>query len=146
MGDRGNDPARRSATGSFRVRMVESLLPLLLILAALYVWHDVLRARERARVLAHDLCARSGVQLLDQTVALRRLRLQRVPHRGLLLRRCYGFEFSTDGTDRRRGSLDLLDGDVAAYDVPGAGPAAEPDAGSRGGNVIELRPRERTLH
>ena len=122
--------------------MIESLLPLLLILIALYVWHDVLRARERARLLAHDLCARAGVQLLDQTVALRRLRLQRVPHRGVLVRRCYGFDFSTDGVDRRRGSLDLLDGDIAAYDLPHA-TTPEP---ARGGNVIELRPRERTLH
>ena len=125
--------------------MIESLLPLLLILIALYVWHDVLRARERARLLAHDLCARAGVQLLDQTVALRRLRLQRVPHRGVLVRRCYGFDFSTDGADRRRGSLDLLDGDITAYDLPQA-PAAPGNEPTRGGNVIELRPRERTLH
>lgn len=124
--------------------MIESLLPLLLILIALYVWHDVLRARELARVLALDLCARGGVQLLDQTVALRRLRLQRVPHRGVLVRRCYGFEFSTDGSDRRRGSLDLLDGEIVAWDLP---PLGTPDAeAARTGNVIELRPHERTLH
>lgn len=126
--------------------MIESLLPLLLILAGIYVWHDVLRARERARLLAHDLCARAGVQLLDQTVALRRVRPQRVPARGLLLRRCYGFEFSTNGTDRRRGSLDLLDGDIEAYDLPGADPEPGSDPAARSGNVIELRPRERTLH
>ena len=125
--------------------MIETLLPLLLILIALYVWHDVLRARERARLLAHDLCGRGGVQLLDQTVALRRLRLQRVPHRGVLVRRCYGFDFSTDGSDRRHGSLDLLDGDIAAYDLPQAlAPAG--DELARSGNVIELHPRERSLH
>ena len=126
--------------------MIQSLLPLLLILVAAYVWHDVLRARERARFLAHDLCARAGVQLLDQTVALRRLRVQRVPHRGLLVRRCYAFDFSTSGADRRRGSLDLLDGEVAAYDLPALEPAPPGSAPPPGGNVIEMRPRERTLH
>jgi hypothetical protein len=126
--------------------MIESLLPLLLILAGAYAWQNALRARERARASAHDLCARVGVQLLDQTVALRRLRLQRIPGRGMAVRRCYGFEFSRDGIDRWRGSLDLLDGEIAAYDIPGVELEATPTASGHSANVIELRPRERTLH
>jgi len=126
--------------------MIESLLPLLLILAGAYAWQNALRARERARTLAHELCTRVGVQLLDQTVALRRLRLQRIPGRGLGVRRCYGFEFSRDGIDRWRGSLDLLEDEIAAYDIPGVELEATPTASGRSGNVIELRPRERSLH
>ena len=119
--------------------MIESLLPMLLVLAALWLWQNALRARERARELARGLCARAGVQLLDETVAVRRLRLRRVPGEGLRLERCYGFEVSVDGADRRRGSLNLLDGDIVSWDLPGdrESPAAN--------NVIELRP-ERTLH
>ena len=121
--------------------MYETLLPPLLILAAFYVWHNALRAREQARALANTLCARSGLQLLDQTVALRRVRLCRLPGEGLRLLRCYGFEVSTDGNDRRHGSLDLLDGDVISYDLP----VHETTGTPASGNVIELRP-ERTLH
>ncbi|MBS0557998.1 MAG: DUF3301 domain-containing protein [Proteobacteria bacterium] len=121
--------------------MFESLLPMVLLLAALWAWQNALRAREHARTLARELCARAGVQLLDQTVALRRLRLRRVPGEGLRLERCYGFEVSVDGADRRRGSLDLLDGEVVSWDLPMPEKAADAD----NGNVIELRP-QRTLH
>jgi len=125
--------------------MVQSLLPLIVVLAALYAWQSALRTRDRARSLGHALCAQAGVQLLDQTVALARLRLRRYPGRGLLLWRCYRFEFSTDGTDRRRGSLDLVDGDIVAHDL-GLPPQPNAGAGGRTGNVIELRPGSRTIH
>jgi hypothetical protein len=67
--------------------MLESLLPLVLVLAAFWLWQNALRARERARELARGLCARAGVQLLDETVAVQRLRLRRVPGEGLRLER-----------------------------------------------------------
>lgn len=120
--------------------MVESLLPVILLLLAFWVWQNALRARERARELAREVCTRAGMQLLDQTVALRRVRLHRVPGEGLRLARCYGFEVSVDGHDRRRGSLDLLDGDAVSWDLPATQSA--PDANND--NVIELRP-SRTL-
>lgn len=123
--------------------MVQSLLPLIIVLATLYAWQSALRTRDLARSLGHALCAQAGVQLLDQTVALRRMRVRRYPGHGLRLWRCYTFEFSTDGTDRRRGSLDLVDGDVVAHDL---GAAAQPQGGARTGNVIELRPGSRTLN
>lgn len=116
--------------------MYETLLPPLLILAAFYFWHNALRARERARELAHALCARVGLQLLDQTVSLHRVRLRRVPGEGLRLLRCYCFAVSTDGNDRRDGSLDMIDGDVISYDLP----SRESAPTQAGGNVIELRP------
>jgi hypothetical protein len=119
--------------------MYETLLPPLLILAAFYVWHNALRARERARALAAGLCARAGLQLLDQTVALRRVRLRRIPGEGLRVLRCYGFDVSVDGDDRRQGSLDLLDGDVISYDLP----VHETTQAPARGNVIEIRP---TVH
>lgn len=116
--------------------MYETLLPPLLILAGFYFWHNALRARERARGLAHALCARAGVQLLDQTVALRRVNLRRIPGHGLRLLRCYGFDLSTDGNDRRQGSLDMIDDEIASYDLP----VHETTQAPASGNVIELRP------
>jgi len=97
--------------------MIESLLPLLLILAGFYVWQGALRARELARTLSRELCAEAQVQLLDQTVALNKLRLVREPGRGLLVRRDYGFEFSIDGKDRQRGSLSILDGSLLVHNL-----------------------------
>lgn len=121
--------------------MVESLLPMVLVLAGLWTWQNTLRARERARELARGLCARAGMQLLDETVAVRRLHLRRVPGEGLRLERCYGFEVSVDGADRQRGSLNLLDGDIVSWDLPNLDAAIPASSG----NVIEMRP-QRTLH
>jgi hypothetical protein len=126
--------------GPADLAMAESLLPLILVLAALHAWQSALRTRERARDLGHALCARAGVQLLDQSVALRRLRLRRLPGHGWRVWRCYGFEISSDGSDRLRGSLDLVGGEMVAYDLPLAAAAARNEASA---NVIELRPRPR---
>ncbi|MBS0569946.1 MAG: DUF3301 domain-containing protein [Proteobacteria bacterium] len=125
--------------------MLETLLPMVLVLAAFWLWQNALRARERARALARGLCARVGVQLLDETVAVRRVRLRRMPGEGLRLERCYGFEVSVDGADRRHGSLNLLDDEVVSWDLPVVDAAASAAGKVTTGNVIELRPT-RTLH
>lgn len=97
--------------------MFEPMLLLLLILAGVYAWQDALRARERARMLCFDLCTQANVQLLDQTVALQRMRLIRVPH-GLRLRRDYRFDFSVDGRDRHRGTLSLVADELQTHSLP----------------------------
>ncbi len=71
------------------------------------IWMAGLRAREQALQLARMACRRAEVQLLDQTVALDRVR----PHwgeNGLVLRRTYRFEFSSAEGGRRDGTLTLL--------------------------------------
>ena len=96
--------------------MFGPMLLLLLILAGAYAWQNALRARERARELGSDLCMQANVQLLDQTVALQRMRLIRGPH-GLRLRRDYRFDFSIDGRDRHRGSLSLVAGELQTHSL-----------------------------
>jgi len=96
---------------------IGSLLPLLLILAGFYAWQNAMRARETARRLCHDLCVRANVQLLDQTIALRGLRIVRVPG-GLDLRRDYAFDFSADGKDRHRGTMSMLDDRILVHNLP----------------------------
>jgi len=96
--------------------MFEPMLLLLLLLAGAYAWQNALRARERARALCSDLCMQANVQLLDQTVALQRMRLIRGPH-GLRLRRDYRFDFSVDGRDRHRGSLSLVAGELQTHSL-----------------------------
>ena len=103
---------------------MQSLVLLLLILAAFWFWHSALRAREAARALARDLCRRAGVQLLDQTVALQRLRCMRVAGRGLGVRRDYRFEFSCDGSDRHQAMLSMFDDRVLMHSLAAADGAA----------------------
>ncbi len=77
-----------------------------LLLFTVGFWLSALRARERALGLSRRACENHGVQLLDQTVALTRLRLA-WHHEGLRLRRTYTFEFSEEGIGRNSGRLIL---------------------------------------
>ena len=121
--------------------MLETLLPLILILLGFYLWQSALKAREQARAISHELCARARVQLLDQTVALQRLGIARGADGWLHVRRRYRFELSIDGVDRHQGTLELLDGVLLSHSMPMA--AAEAAAPILTTNVIELRPPSR---
>ncbi|MCK7574719.1 MAG: DUF3301 domain-containing protein [Chromatiales bacterium] len=59
----------------------------------LWFWRDSLGAREQARAASSRACQQSGVQLLDDTVALERLWWRRDRDGRLKLERLYVFEF-----------------------------------------------------
>lgn len=66
-----------------------------------------MRARERTLDACRHACRRVHAQLLDETVAIDRMRLAR--YRGqLVIARRYRFEFSLDGDDRHSGWIHLL--------------------------------------
>ena len=117
--------------------MFETMICLILLLAALYVWQNALRARDLARALGHDLCVKAGVQLLDQSVSLSGVGISRNAEGRLRLRRNYAFEISIDGRDRHRGGLQMLDGRLLSWSLPFER-APEPTSPS-GSNVILLR-------
>ncbi len=98
--------------------MFDALAPFLMVLFAIYVWQAALRAKERARQFAHALCAEGHVQLLDQTVALQRLRIRRGDDGRLHWLRRYRFELSVNGSDRHQGSLDLMQDRLVAHSLP----------------------------
>jgi hypothetical protein len=81
---------------------------LLLIGAIAWFGFDTLRARESALRAGARACAELNVQFLDQSVALARVRVGRNAQGHACFRREYRFEFSTDGADRRPGSVALL--------------------------------------
>ena len=81
-----------------------SIILLLVLLGGF--WLDSLRAREIAYGICRAACEHRDLQLLDQTVALRRLRLA-WGGEGMRLRRVYRFEFSEGGVGRRTGYLVL---------------------------------------
>lgn len=87
---------------------MSELLLLLAIAAAGWLWWDGNRAREIAREAGRAACARSGMQFLDDTVALRRLRPTRDGDGRLVFARDYGFEFTRYGERRWRGEVRMV--------------------------------------
>lgn len=90
------------------------MLLLALAVAAAALWIAGMRARDTAVDAAHRACVAEGVQLLDYTVALASLRLQRSARGRIALRRVYRFEFSDTGDNRLNGSVTLLGSAVLA--------------------------------
>ena len=99
--------------------MLGTWILLFSIALAVWLWMDALGARERAIRYGRELCREAGVQLLDQTVSLTRIRIARVDGLPTLVRR-YGFDISLDGSDRHRGHLDLEGHALGAWSLPQA--------------------------
>ncbi|MEO5624425.1 MAG: DUF3301 domain-containing protein [Dokdonella sp.] len=97
--------------------MTATWISLLVISAIIWAWMDALNARERAIHAGRELCREAGVQWLDQTVSLKRLRIGVRDGLPTFLRR-YGFEVSLNGSDRHRGHLDLSGHRLEAWSLP----------------------------
>jgi hypothetical protein len=88
------------------------LAALVLIVAAMLLWADSLKARERAVRAGRSACERYQLQFLDDTVSFARLRLARNHDGELRLARTYTFEFSDTGNNRRHGAIVMLGAEV----------------------------------
>jgi len=130
------------------------LFLLLILLAIVGLWLKLARGREQATQEARMQCRQHGLQLLDESVGLRGVRLLRQQGQ-VLLERCYTFEVSIDGNDREPGKLWLIGHTLSGISLPTiqshlpgllaehVPPAVPAD------NVVPLRPRLRkdnTLH
>jgi hypothetical protein len=132
---------------------LSNLLLLLVLGAIVGLWLKLSVGRERAVQEARRQCLQHGLQLLDETVGLRGVRLRRV--NGLrMIERCYGFEVSIDGHDREPGRLWVIGNALTSLSLPtiellpheeavaGTALPAAPDS-----NVVPLRPRtDHRLH
>ncbi len=85
---------------------------LALMLAAVFLWVDSLRARERAVQAGRAACKRYDLQFLDDTVSFARVRLARDAHGQVKIARTYTFEFSDTGNNRRHGAIQMLGAQV----------------------------------
>jgi len=83
------------------------LLLLAVPLALIGLWWTGSRVRELAVAHARRACETRGVQFLDQSVALSRLRLARDERGAMVLRRDYAFEFTDHGEHRDRGTVTM---------------------------------------
>ncbi len=140
--------------------MLEVWLPLLSIAVIAAWWYHALRLRERAVAHARELCERHGLQLLDDSVALHRLRVG-WRHGGLRVTREYRFDTSLGGNDRRAASITLLGDRIVSASVPErevpfhepvsavhvVHDATPPQGGTAtGNNIVPITRARRTLH
>ena len=116
---------------------------LLLLLASLVIaWLKLSRLRELAVVEARRQCERHGLQLLDETVGLRSVRLRKLD--GMrVIERCYGFEVSIDGDDREPAHLWLAHGRLTGLSLPTIETRIpeHDEADADASNVVPLHPR-----
>ena len=76
--------------------------------AAVWYWYAGMQAREQAIAVGRRACHESGLQFLDESVALRKLRLARNGDGQLQFQRDFHFEFSDTGDNRRPGVVRML--------------------------------------
>lgn len=98
---------------------------LLFLVLAIWFWRDAIRAREIASAAGRRACERDGVQFLDDTVELARMRPCRALNGRLQWRRHYRFEFASDGSRRYRGEIDLHGRRVESIELE---PYRDPDS------------------
>lgn len=96
---------------------LSSLLFLALLACVVLVLFESLRIREAVTHMCSDLCEKSGMQLLDQTVSLAWLAPRRSVSGNLYLQRVYQFEVSNQGTDRYKGYITLAGRQVEAVQI-----------------------------
>ena len=87
---------------------MSDFLLLLLLFGLLGLWWDSLGARQVARQAGRRTCEREGLQFLDDTVTINRIRLRRDGRGRLMIYRQYRFEYSLSGEERLRGQIELL--------------------------------------
>ena len=79
-------------------------LPLLLLLGlAVWFWQNTLAARELAIRTAREICRTQNIQLLDGTVVIQGIRIQRSRRNIAELRRTFQFSYSEDSVNRATG-------------------------------------------
>lgn len=83
-------------------------LALALVVGLGWLVADGFKARELAYASARAACTEAGVQFLDDTVSLNKMRVSRNANGQVALERWFRFEFSTTGDDRQQGNMRVL--------------------------------------
>jgi len=93
---------------------------ILMILAGIgfVLWTTARAAAERAEHIGRNACDAAGVQLLDQTVHARGIRIRRGDDGRLGFERSFRFEYSEAGDDRHLGHLVLRGDQLVAFSGP----------------------------
>ena len=94
---------------------------ILLLFAAAIFWWQTQGVKQLAYDIARGRCDDVNVQLLDQSVMLKRVRFRRHSGRFSVVR-CFVFEFSTSGDERYHGEVkmsgrQLMNVEMEAYRI-----------------------------
>jgi Protein of unknown function (DUF3301) len=73
-----------------------------------WYWYVGMQVREQAIAVGRRACGNAGLQFLDESVALGRIRFARNSNGQLQFQRDYRFEFSDTGDNRRPGVIRML--------------------------------------
>lgn len=122
--------------------MLSAIIALAIFGTVALAWVSARGAAEVAAHYGQRACSEIGVQWLDHTVVLERLRLKRAPDGWLRPLRRYRFEFSASGHDRQRGYLELLGTDLQWLrmpPLPQPEPLTTPEGGPGAGWQVSLR-------
>ena len=84
------------------------LLLIVILLGVFGFWWDSIGVKEVARHSAKQACQQADVQLLDDTVAVSRIRVRRDSTGKLKFYRQYRFDFTPDGEQRFQGKMAFL--------------------------------------
>jgi len=92
-------------------------ISLILLLGLAWLWFDSLQVRAKAIREVMEICAAEGVQLLDESVSISKLTLDRDDDGQARIRRVYSFDYSDTGDNRRRGSIVMLGETVQVVNI-----------------------------
>ena len=90
---------------------------LLALAAAGWLLLNSLKARDLAILAVKAACDSERLQLLDDTVAIKKVSLSRDADSVLRIRRLYAFEYSDTGDNRCKGSIAMLGSRVLAINL-----------------------------
>lgn len=91
---------------------------LIAVIVAAWFWLDSLSARDAAVAAGRQAAEKYSLQLLDETVAISKLRAARDSYGRLKIQRTYTFEVSDTGSDRLSCSVVLLGKRIERLDIP----------------------------
>lgn len=83
------------------------LLLAVLSIAAIY-WWEAYGIKQLALIATKAYCLKMGVQLLDESMALKAIRFKRDASGKLTLQRRFNFEFASTGDERYQGETQML--------------------------------------
>ena len=85
-----------------------SIIAFLILAGIIWFWLDSTRTKELASYAAAQACKEMGVQFLDQTVSLEKLKRSRNHQGRFTFLRIYKFDFSVHGDQRFHGRAKML--------------------------------------
>ena len=87
---------------------LRSIFLTLIVFALVWYWLRAREIKEQSLKAAAKYCEKLSLKLLDEAVSLRSLKPVRNASGGLSIRRCYQFDFTSNGEDRYLGEIVII--------------------------------------